>query len=179
MNDQTNEHQGGTGGHNQVDDGCGVGGQYKLAIGNEKLDFFEISIEDPMPTGRQILLEIGYKPVEDFLVFQMLKSGELEEIRLDETTDLRKPDIERFLVFRSDRSFNFLLDGTRYQWGATFISGASLKKLVGVDPNTYGVWQEFQQPGVEDKLIQNQDLVDLSAPGVERFFTGRKQTTEG
>lgn len=154
-------------------------GPYRIAIGNDRMEFVQMVIHDPVPSGRQILLEGGFNPVEEHLVFQMLQNGEIEELRLDETTDLRTAGVEKFLVFRSDRSFRFELDGTRQEWGAPLISGATLKKLAGVDLATYGVWQEIRQPGAEDRLIANDELVDLAAAGVEWFFTGLMQTTEG
>lgn len=154
-------------------------GPYRIAIGNDRLDFVQTVIHDPVPSGRQILLEGDFKPVEEHLVFQLLRNGELEELRLDETTDLRTAGVEKFLVFCSDRSFRFELDGTRQEWGAPLISGATLKKLAGVDLTTYGVWQEIRQPSAEDRLIANDELVDLAAAGVEWFFTGLMQTTEG
>ncbi len=154
-------------------------GPYRIAVGNDRLEFVQTVIHDPVPSGRQVLLEGGFKPVEEHLVFQMLRNGELEELRLDATTDLRSAGVEKFLVFRSDRSFRFELDGTRQEWGGPLISGATLKKLAGVDLATYGVWQEVRQHGAEDRLIANDELVDLAAPGVEWFFTGLMQTTEG
>lgn len=41
----------------------------------------------------------------------MLTNGLLEELRPDETTDVRTAGIEKFLVFKSDRSFRLELDG--------------------------------------------------------------------
>ena len=134
-------------------------------------------IDDPVPTGRQILDLAGLRPVEEHLLFQFLLAGQLEEILLDETTDLRKPGIERFITFKSDRSFRFLIDGRQFEWGASEISGFQLKKLAGVDPETYGVW--LMVKGDEDKRIGNRELVKLDGPGVERFFTGKDETTEG
>ena len=110
-------------------------------------------------------------------MFQMLKNGLLEELRLDETTDLRAHGVERFLVFQNDRSFRFELDGRVFEWGGTQISGFTLKKLANVDPATYGVWLEVR--GAEDRPIADAEFVDLSAAGIERFFTGIVQTTEG
>lgn len=153
------------------------GERYRIQIGNDELEYCPTTMHDPVPTGRQLLEIAGVQPVEEYLVFQLLRNGLFEELRLDETVDLRKPGIEKFLVFRSDRSFRFLLDGRQYEWGATLISGITLKKLVGVDPATYGVWLEVR--GADDRLISDTELVDLSAPGVERFFTGIVQTTEG
>ena len=151
--------------------------QYRVQIGNEKLEFRPAVIDDPVPTGLQILEAAGALPADEHLVFQVLKNGLLEELRPDETTDLRAKGVEKFLVFRSDRSFRFELDGRTFEWGATLISGITLKKLAGVDPATYGVWLEVR--GAEDRPIGDAEMVDLSAVGVERFFTGIVQTTEG
>lgn len=152
-------------------------GPYRILIGNDRLDYRPAVIADPVATGRQILEAACARPVEEYVVFQVLTSGLLEELRLDETTDLRERGVERFLVFRSDRSFRFLLDGRQFEWGASLISGFTLKKLAQVDPATYGVWQEVR--GAEDKPIGDKDLADLSVPGTERFFTGIVKTTEG
>ena len=132
---------------------------------------------DPVPTGRQLLEAAGAHPFEEHLVFQLLRNGLLEELRPDETTDLRRSGVERFIVFRNDRSFRFELDGQIFEWGGALISGITLKQLARVDPTTYGVWLEVR--GAEDKPIADNELVDLAAPGVERFFTGIVRTTEG
>jgi Multiubiquitin len=145
---------------------------YKVCI-----DDVDYSINDPIVTGQQMLDLATKRPAVEFLVFQFLKNGQLESIRLDETTDLRKPEIERFLTFKSDRAFSFTLDGRRFEWGEAKISGLWLKKLAQVDPASYGVWQEIK--GKEDRLIGNGDFADLTTQGVERFFTGKQTTTEG
>lgn len=152
-------------------------GPYRIEFGNEHLDYRPGLVRDPVPTGRQLLDAAGARPVEEHILLQLLTDGLLEEIRLDETTDLRGKAIERFLVFRSDRSFRFELDGRQLEWGATVISGVTLKTLAGVDPKTYGVWLEVR--GDDDRSIGDAELVDLAAKGVERFFTGIVQTTEG
>ena len=153
-------------------------GPYLVEIGNERLEYHQAAINDPVPTGLQILDAAHARPADEHLVFQVLKNGLLEELRPDETTDLRTKGIEKFLVFRNDRSFRFELDGRWFEWGGTYISGLTLKKLVGVDPKTYAVWLAVRGAG-EDRPIGDTELVDLSAPGVERFFTGIVQTTEG
>jgi len=152
-------------------------GPYRVQIGNERMEFHAAEIDDPVPTGLQILEAVGARPAEEYLVFQILKNGLLEELRPDETTDLRANDVEKFLVFRSDRSFRFELDGRMFEWGGTLISGITLKKLAEVDLATYGVWLEVR--GADDRAIGDTELVDLSAVGVEHFFTGIVQTTEG
>jgi len=153
-------------------------GPYRIQIGDDRLEFKPSVIDDPVPTGLQILEVAEARPTAEHLVFQVLKNGMLEELRPDETTDLRTKGVEKFLVFRNDRSFRFELDGRMFEWGGTLISGATLKNLAGVDSKAYGVWLEVRGAG-DDRPITDSDLVDLSVPGVERFFTGIVQTTEG
>lgn len=153
-------------------------GPYRVQIGNDQLEYQPAIIDDPVPTGLQILEIAHAHPADEHLVFQVLSNGLLEELRPDETTDLRTQGVEKFLVFRNDRSFRFELDGRMFEWGGTWVSGLTLKKLAGVDPETYGVWLEVRGAG-EDRPIGDKELVDLSVPGVERFFTGIVQTTEG
>ena len=151
-------------------------GPYLIAIGDEKLDFQGVQLEDPVPTGRQILMAADARPVDEHIVFQVLRDGGLEELRLEETTDLREGMVERFLVFKSTESFRIEIDNRRLEWGAYAISGRVLKRLAGV-PESYGVWLEMR--GEEDLPIHDNQLVPLDGKGLERFFTGPDQTTEG
>lgn len=145
---------------------------YRIRIDEE---CYEVS--DPVITGRQLLDEAATRPVDEHLIFQYLHNGQLEEIRLDETVNLRKPGLEKFLTFKSDRSFRLVIDGRRFEWGAPLITGYKLKQLAQVDPKTYGIWLEVR--GDEDRLVADNELIDLQEEGVERFFTGVMTTTEG
>jgi hypothetical protein len=152
-------------------------GPYRILVGNDRLEFESYQIDDPIVTGRQLLDLVRCRPADEHILFQLLHDGLLEEIRLEETTDLREQRIEKFIVFRSDRSFRFLLDGRQFEWGGACITGLTLKRLAEVDSATHGVWLVVR--GGDDKKIGNDELVDLSKPGVEKFFTGIDQTTEG
>lgn len=151
---------------------------FRVLFGNEALEFHSSVIDDPVPTGRQLLEAAGVNPVIDYEIFQVMANGMLEQLRQDETTDLRSSGVEKFLVFRSDASYRFVLDDREFEWGSKFITGLTLKRLAGVDPAIYGVWQEVRGSG-EDHAIGDTELIDLSKPGVERFFTGLNATTEG
>lgn len=144
---------------------------YPIQLGNEHLEYRPAAISDPVPTGRQLLETAGALPTAEHLIFQVLGNGLLEELRPDETVDLRASGIERFLTFRSDRSFRFQLDDRIFEWGAPRISGLVLKQLAGVDPNTHKLWQD--RPGGHDQPIGDSDLANLQASGVERFHTER------
>jgi len=142
-----------------------------------KIDGEPFEIRDPVITGRQILELAGKHPASDYVVLQYLPDGLLEDIRLDETTDLRAKGVERFITFKSDRIYRFMLDEREFDWGAPLISGAKLKELAGVDPAKFDVWQEIQKS--DDRLIGDKDKVNLDEKGTERFFTATKTTTEG
>lgn len=152
-------------------------GPYKIQVGDQDLNFTSVVIDDPMPTGRQIIEAAGNRKAEEHLVFQVLRSGELEELNLEETTDLRAAKAERFLIFNSAASYRFDIDGKRLEWGHKVISGRVLKRLVGVDAAKFGVWLEVR--GDEDRPIADNELVRLDEEGLERFFTGICETTEG
>jgi hypothetical protein len=135
------------------------------------------AFHDPMVTGEQILQAVHLFPTDEHLVFQLLSDGQLEELRLDEITSLEVVGREKFITFKSDRSFRFVLDGRRFEWGLPFITGLQLKRLAGVDTQKYGVW--LSQRIGDDRLIGNTEQADLTPEGVERFFTGIDTTTEG
>lgn len=143
-----------------------------------KIDNKVYRVNDPVITGSQLLDATGQRPVDEYLIFQLLQDGQLEEIRLDETVDLRKAGVEKFITQKSDRSFRFVIDGRRFEWGLAYITGRKLKELAGVDPVSYQVWLEVRG-AAEDRLIRDNEQVDLQQTGVERFFTGKANTTEG
>jgi hypothetical protein len=151
--------------------------RFEVAIGDENLNFRTVVIDDPVPTGRQILKAAGAHPVEDFVALAVMPDGALEDLRLDELFDLRRHGVEQVVILRTDRSFRLFVDGKDISWGKSLISGLALKRLAGVDPATHDMYQEVR--GADDLLIRNTDLVDLSKPGVEKFFSAIAATTEG
>ena len=153
-------------------------GPYRIRIGDADLDFRPVRIEDATPTGRQIMNAAGVRKLDEHMVFQVLQNGELEELRQDETVNLRAANVERFIVFEGAASYRIEVDGRVVEWGAPVITGQVLKRLAGVDPARYGVWLENRNGG-QDQPIKNDEIVRLDEVGLERFFTGVTQTTEG
>jgi len=151
---------------------------YSVQLGNDQFQYRSVQVHDPVPSARQIIEAGAFRPLLDFQVFQLLSSGLLKQLGLDETVDLRVGGEKKFIVFQSDSSYRILIDDRETEWGQKTISGHALKILAGVDSATYGVWLEVRGGG-EDQLVSNEDLIDLSRPGVERFFTGLRETTEG
>ena len=148
-----------------------LGAHYRIKVGNEKLEYKPFMIADPVPAGRQVLETAGLLPAADHILLALLSGGILEEIRPDETVDIFPRGVERFIAFKSDRTFRFILDDRRFEWGTAHIYGGVLLALSGVDPATHGVWLE--QQGEPDLFIKDEDRVPLGGKEVERFRTGR------
>lgn len=138
---------------------------YKAKIDGEKIIF-----DDPIVTGAQLLNALGKRPLDEHLIFQHLKDGQFEEIRLEESVDLTNPGLETFRTFRGAESYRFTVNGRRFEWGAPEITGRMLKKMAEVEPLLFDVWLEVRGEG-KDERVGNKEVVLLNDPGIERFYT--------
>ncbi len=143
-------------------------GPYRVRVGDPLFRYQEIIVADPIPTGRTLRELAEFQPPEQFVCFAVLASGLLEEVRVDETIDLRN-GVEKFLAFKSDRIFRFTINGAEYQWGGTFITGATVLKLANLAAESHGVW--LKQADGTERAIQNTELVDLAGTALEMFVT--------
>jgi hypothetical protein len=64
--------------------------------------FYEI--DNPTPTGRELLVLAGKTPPEQFAIYQKIKGGQPVRIELDKTVDLREPGVERFVTLPLDQT---------------------------------------------------------------------------
>jgi hypothetical protein len=149
---------------------------YRIKVADETLNFRPVEVAEPMPVGRQILEAAGVRPIDEFSIFAMLPTGDFEDVRLDEPFDLCGHGTEKFIVFRTDRLFKFTIDNRELEWGKPLISGLIVRRLAAVGDD-YAVYLEVR--GGQDREISDADIIDLSKPGIERFITVIKETTEG
>ncbi len=143
--------------------------RHMIEVADQTLTFRSVPVEDLAATGAQLAAAAGFRDVQQAAVLHVLANGELEDIRPDETVDLRHGD-GRFIIVESDRIYWFTLNGERFDWPRQIISGGSLRKL-GQVPDDQEIFLERRDE--PDRLIKNHDLVNLDAPGVERFVTRR------
>ncbi len=141
-------------------------GPYRVMVGDALLRFRPVITEMAVHTGRSLRELAVLSPPEAHVVFAVLASGLLEEIRLEEAIDLRE-GVEKLLAFNNDRIFRFTLNGNDLQWGGAFITGATLLGLAKVDAAANAAWLE--DPDGSRRRIELTQLVDLSQPGVEAF----------
>jgi hypothetical protein len=142
------------------------------ALGN--LNFRPLDLVNPTPLGREILNAAGATPVENFSLLAIVPNGDFEDVRLDEPFDLRKRGAERFIAFSTDRLFKLTLDERQLEWGKPIIKGDHLYKLGEVGKGR----AVFLKKHGETRLIEREELIDLSDSGIERFVTGPKPVTD-
>lgn len=142
---------------------------YRIAVSDEGLKFRPIVIADPVPIGRQVLVAAGFEPVEQYMLFAILPSGDFEDVRLEETFDLRGRGAERFVAFKTDRDFRLTLNGHELWWGKPVIIGEALYILANV-PDGQAVFLRVR--GGHDRIVEPNDSINLAEAGVEEFFTG-------
>lgn len=144
---------------------------YRIRFAQDDLNFRDLDVADPMPLGRQILTAAGRDPNDGYSLFAILPSGDFEDVRLDEPFDLRERGAERFVAFQTDRDFKLTLNDHQLAWGKPAIGGATLYALANIGDDE-AVFLEVR--GGEDLLIEPADVIDLTAPGIERFITAPK-----
>ena len=136
-------------------------GKYRINLSDESLIFETVELTDPVPLGRQILGAGNLRDVENYSLYAVLRSGDFEDVRLDETFDVRGRGVERFVYFLTDRAFKFTVENAQIFWGNPVLSGASLHKEVR---------------GGEDRLVEPTENIDLTNIGIERFFNAPVHT---
>ena len=104
--------------------------RWHVEVSDETFTFRGLAFDDPVVTGGQIAERVGAHPVTQFKVMEQVATGEIETKLPNETSDLRGEGRKRFYVIRSDRTFDFTLDGLSFEWPLPAIVGAHLRTLV-------------------------------------------------
>jgi hypothetical protein len=61
-------------------------------------------IKEPTPTGSDLLVAAGKTPPKQFALYLKAKGAQPQRIALNETVDLRKPGVERFVTLPLDQT---------------------------------------------------------------------------
>lgn len=150
--------------------------EFRVLIAGADLDFKPQTFDDPKVLGRQIAERAGGFPAEEHIVLALLPSGDIEDIRPDETFDLRGRGAEKVIVEKADQTHRFKIDHRDLEWPHACISGGVIRKLAGID-SKYAIYLEKR--GEHDRKLSDTDIVNLDEKGVERFITVIDETTEG
>lgn len=152
----------------------GGAAQFKIEIAGADLDFHATNISDPKPTGRQIAQASGAGNPDELIVLQQLENLGLEELRPDETTNLRGAGAERFVVVKSDRTYRFVVEGLKIEWPLAKPTALIVKKLLHRGDDVALV-QELRDEA--DRVIEDCDELHLDAEGTERFYFRERERT--
>lgn len=150
------------------------GRTWTLTILNETFSKRDVTFPDAKVSGAQIVAASGQGPVEDFLVLQHLRSGEIEDIRPTETVDLTEAGPEAVFVIRGSLLYAFYVDGRSMKWPRKSIPGAHIRLLARVPDDHDVVLQRAEEP---DRVIGADDHVHLREDGVERLISRKRTIT--
>lgn len=125
-------------------------------------------IDDDRVTGRQIAEAAGFNSIDEVIVLQQLSGGALEELRPEELVNLNQPGVERFFVIEGDATYRFFLDGLKLEWPRARVNAKTMLRLARKD-DEFEVVQHLEDAA--DKVLDDDDVVDLSQDGTEHFKT--------
>ena len=90
-------------------------------------------------------------------------------------------DIEEFAragkPVPKDKKYRIRIDKDKYVVEKSTLTGAEILGLAGKTADQYNLYQHVH--GAQTKPVKPEDPVDLTAPGVERFTTMKRENTEG
>jgi hypothetical protein len=142
-----------------------------IEVGGADLDFRRITVFDSTPSGDQILGYCDFSPREEYVVLQWLPEGDIEEIRPDESVDLRNLARARFIIEKTDRLFRFILNDRTLAWPRKSIPVHLLRTLGEIaDGDSLFIKREE----VADQRLEDEDTVSLASSGVENIYSKRE-----
>lgn len=141
-----------------------------IEIAGTDLNFRSFPANDQTPAGLQLAQMAGFSADDHVYVLHLRDDGELEDVRNVES--VRLTDGNSFVIAENDRSFRLAVDGDPFDWPARFITMATLRKVRGLGDDKVILLEKVDEA---DQVIEDDDLIDLNEPGVERFKT-RKGT---
>jgi hypothetical protein len=131
-----------------------------------------VQFGDAQPKGSRILDKAGFKPVDDFVLIQLLRHA-TRSIGLDETVDLTAPGTEAFRAFKSDRIFRFTLNDHGYEWGSRKVAEPELRIMGHVHEDEVLL---LDRDGNKIELKPGDEL-DLGEAGTECLHTEKRLIT--
>jgi len=141
--------------------------QKVIQVAGKDLIFRPVAIHDSTPSGSQLAVAAGFKSADAVSVLHVLLNGDLEDVRPNETVGLSDGE-DRFVIVESDRAYRLTLDGQRFDWPSSIVSGGLLRKLGGVPVEKVIYLEQQAEP---DRLLADEELVNLDAAGVEAFIS--------
>lgn len=141
---------------------------HKLAVLDENFTRRDVAFDDPKVTNLQIVTACGLAPADEYMVFQWLASGELEDIRPSEIVDVAAAGIEQVFVIRAAKTYSFIVNGLSLRWPRKTLKAKNVLRLVRAPEEHELVQERSEHP---DHVFGDEDDVRLDGDGLERFVT--------
>lgn len=141
-------------------------GVFSVELGDETFQFRRARFDDRKVVGVQIAEAAGTHPIEAFAILRHLRSGELESVRPTEQVDLDEDGVERFFVVRGPDLHRFFVEGLSMEWPKGKLAAKYIKFLAKAGEDQVLVLDT--EDG--DVVLEDDDLVELAADGVERLM---------
>ncbi len=147
-------------------------GGVRILMEDDDMVLTPIIVEQPNPTGLQILEAAGCAPPEDHALIQLLRPG-TRLIGLDDQVSLREQEEHVFRAFRGGEVFLLTVDGHGYEWGAPEIREVALRNVAEVPEEMVFVLND----GDREREVKDGETVRLSHTGVEHLHTRPRMVT--
>lgn len=134
-------------------------GKYEIQVDDKRL-YFEI----PVVTGKQILKEAGYKPVECWVLYQKFKGCDFERIGMDEKVDLSKPGLEKFTVKETD-IFHYTVDDEPEISDKKIMTAKEILIAAGLNPKDYYLVELLPNNKQKSYKDNPDEKIELRCPG--------------
>ncbi|MDR0683010.1 MAG: multiubiquitin domain-containing protein [Dysgonamonadaceae bacterium] len=119
-------------------------------------------------TGSE-LKQLADIPLDTDLFLSISKPYEDELIENNKTVNLARPETEYFFV---KRKLQFTINSVPFVWYKQYIRGIQIRELGNI-PREDELYLDLPD-GWEDDFIEDNEIVDLARPGVERFISKEK-----
>jgi hypothetical protein len=98
-----------------------------------------------------------------------------------QNVDIEVFDIEEYATagkhIPKEKHYRIRIDKEKFVVRHGSITGREILALVAKTPDKYNLYQHFHR--AQTKVVQHDEHVDLTSPGVERFSTMKIENTEG
>lgn len=101
--------------------------KYKVRIDDTDYEF-----DNPVVSGKEILLKAGKTPVECYSLYQQLEGCDFDLVRNDEVIDLRQLGTERFTV-KEPVVFNYTVNKESESTDKSYLTAVEILRLAGID----------------------------------------------
>jgi len=145
------------------------GSEHTVEVFNEAFDRRALRVDRDRTTGRELIHLSGDHPADDYIVLHWHHDGAVDDIGLDEPVDLGGHERNDFFINKAGQTFNAVINDIRVTWTQRLPTGETLKRLARVPIEKTDLF--LARAGEPEKLIENDDKVDLGHHGVEHFRT--------